>query len=188
MYKQIIGVPLFSLMLLLACESEGQQATPSPTPDRSFSQPSVRVSGSLENSSSDASGTAFQNVSPIIASSCMPCHNPSTLNEIIQHTESADFTEIDNMTRLRILGELKALQSLIAEGEPLHFTSQEAVEQLMKIKPTDLYIRLEKGTMPPNWAPELMKKIDWPNYKKLALDDRVEMLKYAKAFAQKYLP
>ena len=188
MHKQIIGVPLLCLMLLLACQSEKQQGTPSPTPARGLAQPSVRISDSLEISNSDASDIAFQTVSTIISDSCMPCHNPSALNEVIQRTESADFTEIDNVTRLRILGELKVLQSLIAEGEPLRFTSQEAVEQLMKIKPADIYIRLEKGTMPPSWAPELMEKIDWPNYKKLALDNRIEMLKYAKTFAQEYLP
>lgn len=122
-----------------------------------------------------------------LSSSCMPCHNHATLTQVIERVKKADFQEIEGETRLRILNGLENLKTSMDQGLPISFTSQAQVDQFIKVTPGEFYMMLEKGLMPPPWAPELMRAINWPNYEVLALEDRVEMLKYAKPFSQKYL-
>ncbi len=126
-------------------------------------------------------------VARAIASSCMPCHNKQTLETVIQRVQAAQFEAIEGESRLRILAELETLKAYMEDGIPLSFSSKAEVDKYLQSSRYPFYLMLEKGVMPPRWAAELMQQIDWPNYQVLPLSDRIEMLKYAKPSAQKYL-
>ena len=129
----------------------------------------------------------FQKVGNIMRQSCMPCHNKSYLPQVINRVKVAKFKEIDGDTRLRILAELEELQRFMDEGIPISFTSEEQVHKFFRAVPGELYLMLEKGVMPPPWAPELMKQINWPSYTPLSWENRIEILRYAKPYSQQYL-
>ncbi len=166
---------VFCLTLLSACQPEAEK-------ESGAYQDSQKTHYSAAGEPAD-----YNQVARALSSSCMPCHNQAALSEVIKRVKAADFKEIDGETRLRILGELEELKVYMDEGVPISFTSKAQVDQFIKVTPGEFYMMLEKGGMPPPWAPDLMKAINWPNYEILKLEDRVEMLKYAKPFSQKYL-
>jgi len=167
---------VFLLFLASACKPQAEEASASPYQD------SQKTHYSAAGEPAD-----YNQVARSLSASCMPCHNQAALSQVIERVKAAEFKEIDGETRLRILGELEELKAYMDDGVPISFTSKEKVDQFIKVTPGEFYMMLEKGVMPPPWAPELMKAINWPNYQALELQDRVEMLKYAKPFSQKYL-
>lgn len=126
----------------------------------------------------------FAKVQQILATSCMPCHNRQNLPVVLERVKQARFSDISGKSRLRILTELEGLSQLMQEGLPLSFTSQKELHQFFLASPGDFYNMLEKGVMPPPWGPELMQAINWPSYQALTLEDRLELLKYAKSVTQ----
>ncbi len=141
----------------------------------------------LNQSASVAPGDDFAEVQKILLSSCMPCHNRQNLPVVIDRVKKASFKDIDGDTRLRILGELEELEQYMKDGMPISFTGKEEVHKFFNATPGEFYMMLEKGLMPPPWAPELMKQIEWPSYQKITIEKRLTLLKYAKPYTQKYL-
>ncbi|PIQ24430.1 hypothetical protein COW36_24575 [bacterium (Candidatus Blackallbacteria) CG17_big_fil_post_rev_8_21_14_2_50_48_46] len=117
----------------------------------------------------------------------MPCHNHQTLPEVIVKTQSLNAQNIAGESRIRILKELKELRTAQASGSPLSFMREEDLKNQFLAMPGEFYNLLEKGNMPPSWAPELMKQIKWPYYKPLTPKNRVLLLQYAKPYSEKYL-
>lgn len=132
-----------------------------------------------------AAASDFAKVQQIMATSCMPCHNRQNLPVVIDQVKQAHFSSIGGKTRLRILAELEGLSQLMQDGLPLSFTSQEELHQFFLTNPGSFYTMLEKGVMPPPWGPDLIKELNWPGYQALPIEDRLELMKYAKAAAQK---
>lgn len=137
------------------------------------------------------SGLDFQQeVYPILHRSCMPCHNSGTLPQIIERVKNASFEPIDddpNQTRERLLAELEELQQNMDDGLPLSYTNKEIVHQNFAQLPGEFYLLLEKGVMPPPWAPELFNEIGWEDYQPLTREERIVLLRYAKPYSQPFL-
>lgn len=129
----------------------------------------------------------YNRVGGIIASSCMPCHNRQTLPGVISLTQKAGFKAIGDDTRLRILGELGELKNYMDSGTPISFTSKQEIQDFFGATAGEFYLMLEKGLMPPPWAPQLMEQIKWPNYRRLSSEQRLELMRFAKPYTEKYL-
>lgn len=141
----------------------------------------------IRQTSESPPGDTFEGVFVALHNSCMPCHNHSTLPTVIARVKTADFSNIDGETRLRILGELEELKVLMDQGLPLSFVNKDNIHNAFTAMPGAFYTMLEKGSMPPSWAPRLMQEINWPHYVPLNWDKRIELLKYAKPYSEKYL-
>lgn len=137
----------------------------------------------------DNTPPTYGEVFKITYRSCLPCHNRYTLPRVIERVKNASFSDIDGDTRLRILAELEGLHDLMTASPPYSFTlGQETLQQFFKVVPGGVYNMLSKGAMPPPWAPKLMQAIDWPNYTTLSYENRVELLRYARPYSEKYIP
>lgn len=163
---------LLMFLTLTACLPQNTQKT------------SEQQASSVQASSSPR---FYGSVSVSIQNSCMPCHNKQTLPEVIERVQKARFQAIAGLSRERILAELEELKGAIEEGLPLDYQEKASVHQNLKSLPGELYLMLEKGQMPPRWAPELMQIIDWYYYEPLSPERRMEFLNYAKADSEKYL-
>lgn len=166
--------------------SAGLSACPSSPRQETTVESGIELQAVASAHSSPPAGD-FKKVGDIMTHSCMPCHNKSYLSQVINRVKVADFKEIDGDTRLRILAELEELQGFMDEGMPISFTSEEQVQKFMQAAPGELYLMLEKSVMPPPWAEELMKQINWPSYTPLSWENRIEILRYAKPYSQQYL-
>lgn len=168
--------------LLVACQ--GSQVSlsisqPSASPQlspTSSSQPNPQISQSTDSNSD------FLKVQQMMVASCLPCHDHQTLPTVIERVKQANFNQIEGLTRLRLLAELEELEHLMQNGLTLSFTNQEELHRFFVAEPGTLYLMLEKGKMPPAWAAELFKQINWPGYQTLTIENRIELLKYAKSF------
>lgn len=129
----------------------------------------------------------FEQAHAVLATSCMPCHNRQTLPQVLEKVRLASFSEIDGESRLRIINELESLLAAILSGSPLDYSSAEHLQQNFQGMPGEFYNVLEKGVMPPSWAPELMRQIQWSGYTPLTPANRVLLLRFAKPASQKYL-
>lgn len=125
----------------------------------------------------------------------MPCHNRDRLPKVIDEIKQSSFAEIDGISRIRILAELEKLSAKIEQGAPLDYTQEATVHQNFKALPGALYTLVERGEMPPPWAPELMQKISggmmqrtgWFYYEPLSWERRIDLLRYAKPYSERYL-
>lgn len=169
--------PLIVSVLLAAC----QPAEKKPPTSQASQRASPQVS---QISIPEESPADYSLVASIIANSCLPCHNRQTLGDVIQLTQDARFAGAGDETRLRVLAALQRLASDMDEGIARNFTTQQEIEQLMHLNPELLPLVLEKGVMPPQWASDLMRKIDWPNYQALTVENRVEILQYTTQWPQ----
>lgn len=167
---------LLSLLCVLsACQSGVASSSLTPAPSASPSP--------VKAQSADA---AYERAAAIISHSCMPCHNRQTLPEVMALTQAASFQKIGNMTRARILGELGKLKTDMDNGLPISFTSKQALEDFFKVTRGEFYVRLEKGLMPPAWAPEWMQELKW-GYQRLDAQERLELMRFARPYAENYL-
>ncbi|MGE3725890.1 MAG: hypothetical protein AB7I41_10080 [Candidatus Sericytochromatia bacterium] len=181
---------LFGLSLLT-----GLQLSCTPAQEPLSSQSNISSHASV-HASALASATpvpspsvAYSEVFRITYASCLPCHNRHTLPQVIDRLKAAKFSTVDGEDRVRILTELEGLKALQDSGSALGFSSgQEELMDLFESVPGGFFIMLEKGVMPPPWAPALMEAIDWPNYERLSIENRVKLLQFAKPYSQKYLP
>ena len=171
-YQILQLVFLCCFFMLLACKSQNTNQTEDKVKSTSVSH---------------SSPEEFNKIQTIISSSCMPCHNSGTLKQVIERTQKASFKEIDGETRIRILGELEELNHYMKNGMPISFTSEEELYKFFAATPGEFYMMLDKGLMPPSWGPELMKQINWPNYKVLQSQERIKLLKFAQPYTAKYL-
>lgn len=128
----------------------------------------------------------FEQVSGVLSHSCMPCHHRQILPQLIDKVRSASFAEIEGEPRTRILHELEGLLADILSGAPLDYSRVENLQRNFQGMPGEFYNVLEKGVMPPPWAAELMKQLQWP-YTPLSPEHRVLLLQFAKPSSQKYL-
>ena len=143
---------------------------------------------SPEDQQADALDSETRRIQTILTASCMPCHSRTALPQVIERTKQASFPSVDGESRERILAELEELQLYIDEGLPISFAEDETeLHKFFKSTPGEFYMMLEKGIMPPPWAPDLMKQINWPDYKHLTTEERIELLKYSKPYSEKYL-
>ncbi len=132
---------------------------------------------------------AYSEVFRITYASCLPCHNRHTLPQVIERLKAAKFSTVDGEDRFRVLKELEGLKEMQDSGSALGFSSgQEELMNLFESVPGGFFIMLEKGVMPPPWAPALMEAIDWPNYERLSIENRIKLLQFAKPYSEKYLP
>lgn len=138
------------------------------------------------NMPSSLPGLDFAAVQLRLTRSCMPCHQRQILPEVIARVEQARFEGIGGDSRLRILAELGELETMLAEGMPLSFDDQASLRRLFAATPGEFYLMLEKGLMPPPWAPELMRRIDWP-YQALSGAERAELLRFSKPYSMRFL-
>lgn len=178
--KLISALLVLSGGLMLGCDFQPKQGELSPEP-----ADQAKIAAAPNTSVPPAED--FAKIQKIITSSCMPCHNRQNLPVVISRVEKAGFKDIDGDTRQRILGELGELEQYMKDGMPISFTGKEEVHKFFNATPGEFYMMLEKGLMPPPWAPELMKQIEWAGYQKLTIENRLELLKYAKPYTQKYL-
>lgn len=153
----------------------------------------VPVSSSPSNAPTSSAATAspvvYSEVFKITYASCLPCHNRKTLPQVIERLKTAKVSTIDGEDRMRVLRELEGLQELLDSGSALGFSSGEKeLMDLFESVPGGLFTMLEKGVMPPPWAPALMDAIDWPNYARLTIDNRIKLLQFAKPYSEKYIP
>ncbi|MEZ0370639.1 MAG: hypothetical protein ACAI44_16230 [Candidatus Sericytochromatia bacterium] len=163
--KRAVALSLFMAGFMPGCKPQDQQAkTMTELPDADFNK-----------------------IQTIIASSCMPCHNRQTLPEIVARTKKAGFKAIEGDTRSMILDDLHELEAYMESGLSISFTSKEELHKFFAATPGEFYMMLEKGLMPPPWAPGLMQEIKWPHYQPLSPANRVELLKYSKPYTEKYL-
>lgn len=159
-------------LVLSACEpAPDKQASASP---KAVSVPSIP----------DAE---YLRAATIIAASCMPCHNRQSLPKVSALTRAAKFKAIGGDTRLRILGELGELKAYMDSGMPISFTSKDELQQFFAATAGEFYVMLEKGVMPPPWAPELMQRLNLNGYQKLGPQQRLELLRFAKPYTEEYL-
>jgi hypothetical protein len=108
---------------------------------------------------------------------------------VIDRLKAAKFSTVDGEDRIRVLKELEGLKEMQDSGSALGFSSgQEELMNLFESVPGGFFIMLEKGVMPPPWAPALMEAIDWPNYERLSIENRIKLLQFAKPYSEKYLP
>jgi hypothetical protein len=155
------------------------------------SQPPAKVNAQASIQASPSPSTvniAYSEVFRITYASCLPCHNRHTLPQVIERVKAGTFDSVDGEERLRILNELEGLKKRQDEGSALGFSSgQEELMNLFESIPGGFYIMLEKGVMPPPWAPDLMEAIDWPNYERLSIENRIKLLQFAKPHSKRYL-
>lgn len=176
MKKLLLIVCVTFAVILPACKPNAQHE------DATASAPPTPVS-----SPPPISDEEFNKAQTIIASSCMPCHNRQTLPNVIALTQKATFKAIGSDTRPRILGELGELKNYMDSGLSISFTSKEELEKFFNATAGEFYLMLDKGLMPPPWAPELMQQIKWPHYEKLTPAKRLELMKFSKPYTEKYL-
>lgn len=170
-------------LLLLACNTSHKPVTSS---KQSSSEPAPN--SQIANIKASTAPVAYSEVFRITYASCLPCHNRNTLPQVIERVQAASFDTVDGETRLRVLGELEGLKALQDSGSDLGFSSgQQELMSLFKSMPGALYTMLDKGVMPPPWAPDLMEAIDWPNYERLSADKRVKLLQFAKPYSEKFV-
>lgn len=160
---------------LLACQAQ----TPAQRPSQSSSQSPLPVTGPPSSNSDDE----FIKVQDIMSKSCLPCHSRQSLPLVISQLKQANVDQIEGQNRLRIVAELESLERLMEAGNALSFEDKREVHQFFEGHPGSLYIMLERGKMPPAWAPALMKQISWSGYQELSIENRIELLKYAKSYA-----
>ena len=129
----------------------------------------------------------YEEISPILSMSCMPCHNRHTIGTVIERLENSDVDVLDGETRQRVLGEVSGLRELMDDGMPISFTSEAELQRFMKAVPGEFYTMLQKGVMPPGFAPELMQRIGFTDYKPLTWENRIKLLQYAKPYSKDYM-
>lgn len=129
----------------------------------------------------------YEDISPIISRSCMPCHNRHTIGTVIERLEAHSVDALDGETRERVLAEIGELRQYMEDGVPVSFTSQQEIEKFLKAMPGEFYTMLEKGVMPPPFAPELMKHIGFTDYQPLSWENRIKLLQYAKPYSKAYM-
>ena len=178
---------LFTLTLIVACPAA--EPSSSPTPKSSLAPqatPSQKVQTKIM--SPPAPQMSYGEVFKITYTSCLPCHNKNTLPQVIEKVKAASFAEVAGEPRSRILAELEELKAVMTDSPPFSFSSGEKeLKEFFNAFPGEFHLMLERGVMPPPWAPELMKAIAWPNYKKLGVQERIKLLRFAKPFSSKYL-
>lgn len=130
---------------------------------------------------------SYEDISPIISMSCMPCHNRHTIGTVIKRLENHPVEDLDGETRERVLAEIGELRQYMEDGVPVSFTSQQEIEKFLKAMPGEFYTMLEKGVMPPPFAPELMKHIGFTDYQPLSWENRIKLLQYAKPYSKAYM-
>ncbi|PIQ23550.1 hypothetical protein COW36_13840 [bacterium (Candidatus Blackallbacteria) CG17_big_fil_post_rev_8_21_14_2_50_48_46] len=175
-------------VLLWGCNSpEEVKPTPSATAPAATATAGTQTSATPTASPSPA--IAYSEVFRITYFSCLPCHNRKTLPQVIERVKAAHFDTVDGEDRLRVLAELEGLKDRQDKGEALGFSSgQEELMHLFGGIPGGFYIMLERGVMPPPWAPDLMQAIDWPNYERLSIENRAKLLQFAKPHSERYIP
>lgn len=130
-------------------------------------------------SKESGSQVLFKQAHSIMKRSCMPCHNKHRVSCLAQAIKRQDFKSIDGESRLRIVSAIKGLSEMIDEGMNLSFTSEKEIKQFLKEMPGGLYTMVDKGVMPPPWAPDLMKTLYLHTYRPLSVDDRIVLQKFA---------
>lgn len=123
----------------------------------------------------------FQEAFQIISKSCMPCHNHTTLEKVITQAKAAKFESIEDESKDRIVAALEDLQADMQDGLPLSYTTEANMQRLFTVMPGELVLMLEHGVMPPPWAPELMKTIEWDSYQPLTVEKRIALLRYGRS-------
>jgi hypothetical protein len=170
-------------LLLTACAPE------KPARDQTPVAPAAVSATSASPTPAPIPSVAYSEVFKITYSSCLPCHNRKTLPQVIERVKRSSADIIGDEERVRIIGELEELKAAQDEGVPLGFSSgQKELLQLFDALPGEFYTVLEKGVMPPSWAPALMDTIEWPNYTFLTPENRAKLLIFGKPYAEKYLP
>lgn len=134
-----------------------------------------------------AQEVSYEEISPILSRSCMPCHNRHTIGTVIERLEKHPVETLDGETRERVLAEIAELKQYMQDGVPVSFTSQEEIEKFLKAMPGEFYTMLEKGVMPPPFAPELMEHIGFTDYQPLSWENRIKLLQYAKPYSKAYM-
>lgn len=163
---------MLGLLLGTGCRPEAKQTKQSPTP----------VASAVALSDDD-----FLRVQTIIASSCMPCHNRQTLPLVIEQTRKSNFKGLGRDTKLRVVGELEELENYMKSGLSISFTGKEELHRFFSSTAGEFYLMLDKQVMPPPWAQDLMTELKWPGYKPLSPDERLELMRYAKPYTERYL-
>ena len=130
---------------------------------------------------------SYEDISPILSMSCMPCHNRHTIGTVIERLEKHPVQTLDGETRERVLAEIQELRQYMQDGVPVSFTSQQEIEKFLKAAPGEFYTMLQKGVMPPGFAPELMEHIGFSDYRPLTWENRIKLLQYAKPYSKAYM-
>lgn len=175
---------LFLTALLVACQASLPTPPISPTASPTGFPSAPASIASPQASSPSGSEPTFAKVQQIMTESCMPCHNRQSLPMVIERVKQASFTQISGQSRLRLLTELEQLKQLMEKGLPISFDSQEELHKFFDAEPGTLFLMVEKGVMPPAWSAELMQQINWPGYQALTIENRIELLKYAKSYTK----
>lgn len=169
------SVLLTGLILLIACRVESSSDTPQDKSKHvyqaSYTDPKV----------------SYEDISPILSMSCMPCHNRHTIGTVIERLEKHPVQTLDGETRERVLAEIGELRQYMRDGVPVSFTSQQEIEKFFKAAPGEFYTMLQKGVMPPGFAPELMQQIGFSDYRPLTWENRIKLLQYAKPYSKAYM-
>lgn len=176
MKKLLLTVCVTLAVMLPACKPSAQHQ-----------EAAASASSTADSSPPPISDEEFNKAQTIIASSCMPCHNRQTLPNVMALTKAAKFKAIGSDTRLRILGELGELKNYMDSGLSISFTSKDELQKFFGATAGEFYLMLDKGLMPPPWAPELMQQIKWPHYEKLTSAKRLELMKFSKPYTERYL-
>lgn len=141
------------------------------------------INKSPRPSSSKKKKVYFGETYSVIVKSCMPCHNKRTLPNIIKEVKQANFKEIEEETKARIVGALEGLLQRQEEGELLSFDSEKNIQKFYRIAPGAMYTMVNLNVMPPPFAPELMKTIGYNRYVELSMQERIKLLKYANQYS-----
>ena len=182
-YLHVLPGLALLVLLLVSCNTSQKLVTA----QREVS-PSPIQSSNLDSPRSSVAPVAYSEVFRITYASCLPCHNRNTLPQVIERVKAATFSTVDGETRKRVLAELEGLKALQDSGSDLGFSSgQKELMSLFKSMPGALFTMLDKGVMPPPWAPDLMEAIDWPNYERLSMEKRIKLLQFAKPYSEKYV-
>lgn len=169
----------YGTLLLLVCAFQGC---------RSISSENTHTAEKTSHQTSYTDPVvSYEEISPIISMSCMPCHNRNTIGTVIERLEKHPVQTLDGETRDRVLAEIAELRQYMQDGVPVSFTSQQDIEKFLKAAPGEFYIMLQKGVMPPSFAPQLMEHIGFTEYKPLSWENRIKLLQYAKPYSKAYM-
>ena len=168
MIKNKLGWSIVTIVILVSCSpQEPVESKTTPTPVHSL-----------------PAKVDFTKAFQVVVKSCQPCHGRTTLPEVIKRVKKAKFIEIEGETRERLIAALEGLHEDMKEGIPFSFTSEEEVKKFLAMNPGEMVLMLEKGVMPPPWAPHLMKQIQWA-YTPLGVNERLLLLRYARQNTKK---
>ncbi len=182
----LAGLFILWTLCLSGCDmSVETEASSTSSDSKQLQVKTVAYGESKADSSSPA--VTYEEISPIISMSCMPCHNRHTIGTVIERLEKTNLETLDGETKARVLAEITELRQYMEDGVPVSFTSEAEIQKFLKAAPGEFYTMLQKGVMPPGFAPELMQHIQFNEYKALTWENRIKLLNYAKPYSKAYM-